>query len=83
MLFYSAIDISPRAKEDVPNQQLLADAVLLAQLGGKEAGVMTRVKDFEVIKPADGDKAGKDLMIVTAGSDGSIRPMERLDRRHS
>ena len=47
-------------------------ARLVAQLGGKEAGVAGRVKDFTVLPVADA--AGRrSFFVVTAGSDGRIR----------
>jgi protein MAK11 len=48
----------------------LPDAKALAQLGGKEAGIKGRVKDFELL-PIDGLKGQS--IIVTASSDGVIR----------
>ncbi|RMD39647.1 hypothetical protein DV735_g5485, partial [Chaetothyriales sp. CBS 134920] len=61
--------------EDVPN------AAILGQLGGKEAGVEGRIKDFELLSwPDDPAQA----VIVTAGSDGAVKlwrlPFEDLGK---
>jgi protein MAK11 len=45
----------------------LPSAKLIAQLGGKEAGLVGRIKDFTTLKLDDG------LLIVTGSSDGSVR----------
>ncbi|KAL1839694.1 hypothetical protein VTJ49DRAFT_1259 [Mycothermus thermophilus] len=45
----------------------------LGQLGGKEAGVTGRVKDFVVLPVEDEDDGQRSFFIVTAGSDGRIR----------
>ncbi|RDW64779.1 hypothetical protein BP6252_10430 [Coleophoma cylindrospora] len=49
----------------------LPSAKLVAQLGGKEAGLTSRVKDFTVVSTGEG--ASKVSFIVAAGSDGAIR----------
>lgn len=46
-------------------------AKLVAQLGGKDAGVQSRIKDFVVLEANTG--GNRDLVIISAGSDGSIR----------
>lgn len=40
----------------------------IAQIGGREAGVTGRIKDFEALKPLDSQ-----WILVTASSDGAIR----------
>ncbi|KAK3944234.1 WD40-repeat-containing domain protein [Diplogelasinospora grovesii] len=50
----------------------LGSAKLLAQLGGKEAGVSGRIKDFNFL-PVETEDGKLGWYIVTAGSDGSLR----------
>ncbi|KAG7290228.1 hypothetical protein NEMBOFW57_000226 [Staphylotrichum longicolle] len=47
-------------------------AKLVAQLGGKEAGVTGRIKDFAVLPVVD-EEGKRTFFAVTAGSDGRIR----------
>ncbi|KAI0834456.1 insulin-induced protein-domain-containing protein [Hypoxylon sp. FL0890] len=50
----------------------LPAAKLIAQIGGKEAGVLGRIKDFAVIKVSGKD--GEDSFVIAAGSsDGKLR----------
>ncbi|KAI1134899.1 WD40 repeat-like protein [Hypoxylon sp. FL0543] len=50
----------------------LPTAKLVAQVGGKEAGVLGRIKDFAVIRAFGKD--GKDSFVIPAGSsDGKLR----------
>lgn len=44
-------------------------AKLLAQLGGKEAGVDNRIKDFAVLEP----EGTADALVITGSSDGVVR----------
>jgi len=48
-------------------EEELPAAKLVAQLGGKEAGVTGRIKDFSVLSHGD------DLVIATAGSEGAVK----------
>ena len=69
VLFFSTAteDLEPPAEG-----KTLPVAKLVGQLGGKEAGVTGRIKDFAVLPVADA--AGKkSYFVVTAGSDGRIR----------
>ncbi|KAK4639762.1 Protein mak11 [Podospora bellae-mahoneyi] len=50
----------------------LATARLVGQLGGKEAGVTGRVKDF-VVLPVEDEKGVRSWFVATAGSDGLVR----------
>ncbi|KAL2271917.1 hypothetical protein VTJ83DRAFT_1288 [Remersonia thermophila] len=43
------------------------------QLGGREAGVTGRIKDFVVLPVEDEDDGKRSFFVVTAGSDGRIR----------
>lgn len=47
-------------------------ATLVAQLGGKEAGVQGRIKDFVVV-PVEDEEGARAWFVVTAGSDGRVR----------
>lgn len=72
ILFYST---SPEDLISIPvaegKESPLPSAKLTAYMGGKEAGLSGRIKDFTVIKIEDG-KTGS-LAIVGGSSDGSIR----------
>jgi protein MAK11 len=48
----------------------LPSAKLVAQLGGKDATVLGRIKDFAILKLED---KTEDFIIVTGGSDGSVK----------
>ncbi|KAK1832356.1 WD40-repeat-containing domain protein [Podospora conica] len=56
----------PKALPDLPR------ATLVAQLGGKEAGVQGRIKDF-VVLPVENEEGERGFYVVTAGSDGRVR----------
>ena len=51
-------------------QDDVSDVPVLGQLGGKQAGINGRIKDFEVLKIKDGTS---EVMVVTASSDGAVR----------
>ncbi|KAK4186640.1 WD40-repeat-containing domain protein [Podospora australis] len=65
-------DTSEEGMEKAPENKTLGIAKLVAQLGGKEAGVSGRVKDFSVL-PVEDEQGKRSWYVVTAGSDGSIR----------
>ncbi|KAK4146913.1 WD40-repeat-containing domain protein [Dichotomopilus funicola] len=72
LLFFST------AAEDLaepPKDKTLPIAKLVGQLGGKEAGVAGRIKDFMVLPVEDEEEENgtRSFFIVTAGSDGRIR----------
>jgi len=72
ILFYStrpADLVAARAAEG--KETPLPAAKLLAQLGGKDAGLTGRVKDFTVMFVGEG--SSKEFIIVAASSDGAIR----------
>jgi protein MAK11 len=72
ILFYSTSPedlISTSAVEGKDNP--LPSAKLIAYLGGKEAGISGRIKDFTILQTEEG-KTGS-LVIVGGSSDGSIR----------
>jgi protein MAK11 len=49
----------------------LASAKMFAQLGGKEAGLSGRIKDFSIL--SNGEGLARDFIVVTGGSDGALR----------
>ncbi|KXX79829.1 Protein MAK11 [Madurella mycetomatis] len=65
-------DTGPEGLEQPVEEKTLPVAKLVAQLGGKEAGVSGRIKDFTVL-PVEGEDGEKVFFIVTASSDGRIR----------
>lgn len=64
ILFFST---KPSDLSKVEGEESLPAAKLIAQLGGKEAGVIGRIKDFSVLKNVE------ELIIATAGSDGAVK----------
>lgn len=69
VLFFDLSSLS----EDV-DTAALPQCPLVAQLGGRAAGIPGRIKDFEVLQapaPPSGEEAP--LLIVTASSDGAVR----------
>jgi protein MAK11 len=48
----------------------LPAAKLIAQLGGKDAGLQGRIKDFKILPTTTGSK---ESIVVTASSDGAVR----------
>jgi protein MAK11 len=55
-----------------PESQLL-DAAHIATIGGKEAGLITRIKDFELLLINTDNNISPTVLVVTASSDGTIR----------
>jgi len=82
ILFYTTSEVKQQENGDVATEISIADAVLLAQLGGKASGLSGRVKDFEII-PLKGTENNLGTFIITASSAGSIRvwhlSMEDID----
>ena len=75
ILFY-AIDQFLEDSDTQIQQSSFPDAIILAQLGGREAGVTNRIKDFEILPILKEGRAVAKLIIVSACSDGSIRVWE-------
>lgn len=72
VLFYSTASTNlVSAQAVVGKDPALPSAKLVAQLGGKDTGLTGRVKDFTVLSAGEG--FSKQLLIVTAGSDGALR----------
>ena len=60
-------EIEPDAQADV-----MHDARIVAQLGGKAAGLSGRIKDFEVLSLNNAEGMSSTI-VVTASSDGAVR----------
>jgi protein MAK11 len=73
LLFFSTSmeDLSSGESKADKGTQKLPVAKLVAQVGGKEAGVTGRIKDFSVCKVSS--QQGDELLIPTGSSDGKVR----------
>lgn len=72
ILFYSTQVVDLVDPPDIDGKDSsLPSARLIAQLGGKEAGLSGRVKDFTVLTVGEGDS--RVIFIVAGSSDGSLR----------
>ncbi|KAK6071634.1 Protein MAK11 [Seiridium cupressi] len=71
IMFFStdSDDLSEEAASD-NKKAALPSAKFMAQLGGKEAGVQGRIKDFAVLRPSEDND---ELYFVCGSSDGKIR----------
>jgi len=68
VLFY---DISGLGEE--VGEKELPTLSCLAELGGQEAGITSRIKDFEVLQLPLVAAASQPLIVITANSDGGVR----------
>jgi protein MAK11 len=73
ILFYDTDNYPSSTNGDTKDELSIPDATLHVQLGGKAAGISNRVKDFEILFLPANSLGNKDLLIVAAGSDGTIR----------
>ncbi|KAL7626009.1 Protein mak11 [Parahypoxylon ruwenzoriense] len=74
ILFFStkSEDLTPnKSSTEGKGKALLPVAKLVAQLGGKEVGVLGRIKDFTVVKVTGKD--GDSLVVAAGSSDGKLR----------
>jgi protein MAK11 len=72
ILFYSTRPADLVISATVQGKEApLASAKMFAQLGGKEAGLSGRIKDFNIL--SNGEGLTRDFIIVTGGSDGALR----------
>ena len=73
IIFYDA-DRTETQNETEPNAQaeVMQDAQVVAQMGGKLAGLSGRVKDFEVLS-LNSPEGMASTVVVTASSDGAVR----------
>ena len=74
----------PSTNGEAEDQKDTNEAKLIAQLGGKAAGLSGRIKDFEVLPVEDTNEDGSSAVIITASSDGAIRvwhlPRDALEK---
>ncbi|KAI0010271.1 insulin-induced protein-domain-containing protein [Xylariaceae sp. FL0662B] len=73
IMFFStkSEDLTPSSSKGGDKSEPLPVAKLVAQLGGKEAGMSGRIKDFAILRvPADG---GDNFVIAAGSSDGRVR----------
>ncbi|KAJ5113327.1 hypothetical protein N7456_001861 [Penicillium angulare] len=71
VIFYSTADLQ-EVEEDADST--IPHATAVAQVGGKQADLPGRIKDFEVLSLQDQPKQLRDgILVVTANSDGVIR----------
>jgi protein MAK11 len=72
ILFFSTrtadLVTTPTQEAEAP----LPAAKLIAQLGGKDAGLTGRIKDFKILPSTMGSKESESI-VVTASSDGAVR----------
>ncbi|KAI1168042.1 WD repeat domain-containing protein [Nemania serpens] len=73
IMFFStnAEDLSSEEPKTNTKTEKLPVAKLVAQLGGREAGVTGRIKDFALCKVAG--QQGDELLVATGSSDGKVR----------
>jgi protein MAK11 len=70
VVFYSTEDLQT-AEED---ESTISYATPLAQVGGKQAGLPGRIKDFEILSLGEQAKEYRDgFLVVTGNSDGVVR----------
>jgi len=81
VLFYDTSSLEVEATQLPTNGKTTSSAVLpscslIAQLGGRDAGISNRIKDFEILKPSMAESSedlNTNLLVVTASSDGAVR----------
>jgi protein MAK11 len=72
ILFYSTRPADLTAPKTVEGKEApLPSAKLIAQLGGKDAGLSGRIKDFTILNIGEG--SSKEFIIPAASSDGALR----------
>ncbi|KAL2264023.1 hypothetical protein VTK26DRAFT_3327 [Humicola hyalothermophila] len=74
LLFF---DTAPDGLLEPAKGKTVPMAKLVAQLGGKDAGVTGRIKDFSVL-PVEDEDGKRSFFVVTGNSDGNMR-LWRLD----
>ncbi|OAG39093.1 hypothetical protein AYO21_06644 [Fonsecaea monophora] len=78
ILFYDTDAISPHPSNETNGSDQTAsvslpEATLVATIGGRSAGFTTRIKDFELLFLPTEANGQKDMAIVAASSDGTVR----------
>ncbi|KAB5558131.1 WD40-repeat-containing domain protein [Coniochaeta sp. 2T2.1] len=72
LLFFSTRKEDLVEEEEKDGKVVLPNAKLVAQLGGKEAGVSSRIKDFKFLA-LDGEEGKRFWYVITGSSDGKLR----------
>ncbi|KAL9112471.1 MAG: hypothetical protein Q9227_003313 [Pyrenula ochraceoflavens] len=72
ILFY---DTDPTSVGTTPasSEQIIPEATLKGQLGGKQADSIVRIKDFEILGVPSSDHNEQNFLIVAGSSDGTIK----------
>lgn len=71
VIFYSTTELKDAEEDD---DSKIPYATPLAQIGGKQAELPGRIKDFEILSLADQAKEIRnDFLVVTGNSDGVVR----------
>ncbi|KAJ9622095.1 uncharacterized protein PV06_05829 [Exophiala oligosperma] len=73
VLFYDTSKNTSTTNGEKSNDDAIPAATCSASIGGKSVGISVRIKDFEIILLPTASSAAKDMIIVTASSDGTIR----------
>ncbi|KIW12318.1 hypothetical protein PV08_09595 [Exophiala spinifera] len=74
VVFYGPSNATSTTNGEKSNDGAIPDAICYASIGGTSAGISTRIKDFEIILlPNNASPAARDMIIVAASSDGTIR----------
>ena len=76
LLFYSTAKSNSQEEVEGSVEKTTSsspDAILLAQLGGKSLGVVSRIKDFEILRLSTKKDHPSKTLAITGCSDGSIR----------
>lgn len=77
ILFYdTGKAASPPANSQDVAEPSIPDASLVAVVGGRDGGIPTRVKDFEVLFVQLDSTAEQVIAVITASSDGMIRVIQ-------
>ena len=79
ILFYDTDKTSSPSLNGAGSDNLsIPDASLIATVGGKAAGLSTRIKDFEILLVQPTSSEEKIIALVTASSDGTVRIFQLL-----
>ncbi|KAL6250719.1 Protein mak11 [Rhinocladiella similis] len=73
VLFYDTSKTTSTTNGEKSNDDAIPDAHCLVSIGGKSVGISSRLKDFEIILLPTARSAAKDVVVVAASSDGTIR----------
>lgn len=79
ILFYRTTPEASTEEDATPDDEnsvkalTIPNATLIAQLGGPKADVANRIKDFEILNMPQDDATPTKTIIVTGGSDGTVR----------